>query len=82
VVEHVAVSTLVLHSQVKANIAPISAPFLSLFYTFSTPFPPPFFFFLVPQDDPIVSYEHIDWDRVLLNKHIITLTTRRYSITP
>jgi len=29
------------------------------------------------KDDPVVSFEHIDWNRVSKNRHIIRLTTRR-----
>eukprot|EP00462_Mataza_sp_D1_P018475 CAMPEP_0175134140 /NCGR_PEP_ID=MMETSP0087-20121206/8023_1 /TAXON_ID=136419 /ORGANISM="Unknown Unknown, Strain D1" /LENGTH=453 /DNA_ID=CAMNT_0016416689 /DNA_START=216 /DNA_END=1577 /DNA_ORIENTATION=- len=28
-------------------------------------------------DDPVVSHQHIDWETVVGNKHIITITTRR-----
>jgi hypothetical protein len=29
------------------------------------------------KDDPVVSFDHIDWNRVSKNRHIIRLTTRR-----
>jgi hypothetical protein len=29
------------------------------------------------KDDPVVSFEHIDWNKVSKNRHIIRLTTRR-----
>lgn len=29
------------------------------------------------RDDPVVSFDHIDWNRVAQNRHIIRLTTRR-----